>query len=215
MLKLLTKGPKFSPTVYKASLLAGGFAAFIVPLALVALPFVEFFNGMAAQPKLKAQSLFGRDHGLALMGEFEPPEGTVHREYVSHPFAGADTQNTETYQKVLDEAGKTLKNPIQPSMDVMRRGEQLYAVNCLHCHGTEGLGDGSVIGADRFPAPPSLHTDEARAYKDGALYQIIIAGKAAMPGHAERLVEDDRWAVVHYLRALQRSMNPKPEDLQP
>lgn len=209
-----SKGPRFSPTLYKASLLTLMVLALVLPLSCVALPYVEFFNGMAVQPKLKAQGVYGWGYDVELMGVLSPPEGTVHREYISHPFAGADTQNTETYEQVLAEAGELLQNPITPTMEVMQRGRDLYNIYCSVCHGAEGLGDGPVVGPDRLTAPPSQHTEAARAYKDGAIYQIMTAGKATMPGYADKLTPEQRWAVVHYVRALQRSMNPQPEDLE-
>ena len=39
-------------------------------------------------------------------------------------------------------------------------------------------------------------------------------GKNAMPSHAADLSETQRWAVVHYVRALQRAQNAKDEDLK-
>lgn len=214
MTKQQNKGPKFSPTLYKAVLLTLMALAFVMPLSCVALPYVEFFNGMAVQPKLKTQSVYGWGYGVELMGAMSPPEGTVSRDYVSYPFEGVDTQNADTYTKVLEEAGELLQNPVVPTMEVLQRGRTLFTIYCGVCHGDKGLGDGPVIGPDRFPAPLSLQTEAARAYKDGTIYQIITAGKNAMPGYADKLKPEDRWAVIHYVRALQRSMNPRPEDLQ-
>ena len=99
-------------------------------------------------------------------------------------------------------------------MEVLQRGRTLFTIYCGVCHGSEALGDGPVVGPDRFPAPPSLHTDVARAYKDGTLFQIISAGKANMSSYADMLEPKDRWAVIYYVRALQRSLHPKPEDLK-
>ena len=211
---MLNKGPRFSPTLYKASLLTLVALAFVLPLSCVSLPYVEFFNGMAVQPKLKTQSLYGWGYGGNLMGAMSPPAGTIPRGYVSYPFAGADTQNADTYAKVLEQAGELLQNPLTPTMEVMERGRTLFTIYCSVCHGTEAMGDGTVVGPDRFPAPPSLHTDVARGYKDGTIYQIITAGKANMPSYANKLEPEDRWAVILYVRALQRSMNPKPGDIE-
>jgi mono/diheme cytochrome c family protein len=46
------------------------------------------------------------------------------------------------------------------------------------------------------------------------VYGVIVLGKNAMPSYAADLPEDDRWAVIHYLRALQRAQNAKDEDLK-
>jgi mono/diheme cytochrome c family protein len=211
----LSKSPKFSPTLYKALLLTVMSMAFVIPLLGVMLPYMEFFNGMAVQPKLKAQGLYGWGYGVDLPGTLTPPAGTVSRAgYVRHPFAGADTKNADTYATVLEQAGEYFRNPVTPTLEVLQRGRTLFTIYCGVCHGSEALGDGPVVGPDRFPAPPSLHTDVARAYRDGTLFQIITAGKANMSSYANELEPKDRWAVIYYVRALQRSLHPKPEDLE-
>jgi mono/diheme cytochrome c family protein len=53
-----------------------------------------------------------------------------------------------------------------------------------------------------------------RDYPDGKIYWVIVNGKNAMPGHAADLTLDQRWAVVHHVRALQRAQNAKDEDLR-
>ncbi len=51
-------------------------------------------------------------------------------------------------------------------------------------------------------------------YRDGTLYHIMTKGLGKMPSYADKLDSQERWMVAHYLRALQRSMAPKPEDLE-
>jgi len=52
------------------------------------------------------------------------------------------------------------------------------------------------------------------ARPDGYIYGVVMLGKNAMPSYAPDLDESDRWAVVHYVRILQRSQNAKDEDLR-
>jgi mono/diheme cytochrome c family protein len=49
---------------------------------------------------------------------------------------------------------------------------------------------------------------------DGKLYEAVLNGKNTMASYAGDLTEDERWAVVHYVRVLQRAMNAKDEDLK-
>ena len=69
----------------------------------------------------------------------------------------------------------------------MRGGQELYDIHCIACHGKLGVGDGPVTGPDRFPAPPSLHTDQARGYTDGTIFHIITKGTEKMPSYADKL----------------------------
>jgi mono/diheme cytochrome c family protein len=53
-----------------------------------------------------------------------------------------------------------------------------------------------------------------RTWPDGAVYHVISEGQNVMPGYAAQIGRDDRWAVVHYLRVLQRAHFAKESDLQ-
>lgn len=201
--------PRWSATAYKAALLAMVASAVVIPLGLVALPFIEFFNGMAAQPKAKTQMTYGRVFGEALEVARDPVPGTLPRGYEPYRF--------EHFGNTLDEAiavGSMLENPLPVTREHLEKGREVYNIYCITCHGAKGEGDGPVIGPNRFPAPPSLHTDQARGYRDGTIYHFITKGQGKMPSHALQIEPEERWQVILYLRALQRAMNPRPEDFE-
>jgi mono/diheme cytochrome c family protein len=204
--------PPWSPGLFRAALVGAFVAAFVVPLALVAIPFLEFFNDMAAQPKGKAQMTYGRTFdpaGDGWMVERLPAEGTLPRGVV--PYAFAEAGNS------LDDAravGQKLANPLPYTMENLQRGRKVFTSFCAACHGTRGEGDGPVVGPNRFPAPPSLNAEQARGYSDGAIFHIVTRGTGKMPPYAPMIDPEDRWQAVMYVRALQRAMNPRPEDLE-
>lgn len=200
--------PTWSPTMFKATILAAFAAAFVIPTVLVALPFIEFLNGMAAQWKGKTQGTYGRIHGQELLVERAAPEGTMPRGVVPYPFDHLGDSITDAIT-----VGESLANPVPPTMENLRRGQDLYNIYCIACHGPKGHGDGPVTGANRFPTPPSLHTEQARAYRDGTVFHIITRGVGKMPNYRDKLDAEERWKVVHYLHALQRAESPSPEDL--
>jgi len=228
--------PKWSPLMYKATLVTLVAAAFVIPLALAATPFIEFFNGMAAQPKGKAQMTYGRTYDEARLVTRDPVPGTMPRGHQPYALAhlaeeieAARTADpdidpallTEMEQAAVNRAGELLGNPVALSEEALLRGKDRYDIFCIVCHGPKATGNGPatgvnpVTGVQRFPTPPSLHTDQARDYPDGAVYHIVTEGLGQMPGYADKLTEEDRWMVIHYVRALQRAMNPRPEDLSP
>ena len=77
--------PRWSPMMYKATLVSMVVAALVIPVALAAVPFIEFFNGMAAQPKAKTQSTYGRVFGEELLVERKPVEAPVESERLRRP----------------------------------------------------------------------------------------------------------------------------------
>lgn len=202
--------PRFSPRIYRITLGAMVVAAFVVPLAIVALPFIEFLNGMAAQPKGRPQMTYGRVFGQELRVSRPEPAGAVWREYQPPLF--------ETGAATIEDArqwGAGVSNPLPITMQHLRRGRDRFDIYCAACHGVGGEGNGPVVGPARFPAPPSLHTDQARGYVDGTICYIITRGAGKMPSYAGQLDPEDRWKVVQYVRALQRAHTPRPEDYQP
>ena len=66
----------------------------------------------------------------------------------------------------------------------------------------------------QFPNPPSLHSEKVRNWKDGNIFHVITEGQNIMPSYSSQLTRQERWAVVLYIRALQRAQNAKESDIQ-
>ena len=96
----------------------------------------------------------------------------------------------------------------------LARGRERFNIYCAACHGEDGYGQGIVVRRG-FPAPPSYHDDRLRQAPDGHLFDVMTRGYGAMLPFADRLTPDDRWAVVAYIRALQRSQHVALRDLLP
>ncbi len=158
-------------------------------------PNVEVIQDMMEQPAVKAQDF--NPHNRNQSGMRVPPEGTaaMNREvylYKGDPEAAA---NNLTNKEVQDEAFYKL-------------GEKHYKNYCYVCHGEQGKGNGPV--ADKFQGvkPPSLLSDKVRAMKDGQIYHIITDGQGVMGAYINQMPwSKDRWAVVTYVRKLQKENN--------
>jgi mono/diheme cytochrome c family protein len=93
----------------------------------------------------------------------------------------------------------------------MQRGQERFGIYCAPCHGLTGDGDG-MIHRHAFAlkegtwVKPSNMTEARVAEKSvGELYDTISNGIRNMPGYARQIAPEDRWAIVLYVRALQRS----------
>lgn len=95
-----------------------------------------------------------------------------------------------------------LENPLQPTPEVLARGQQLYTQHCYACHGSEGAGNGPVVGPGKFPFAPASDAAAVARYSDGYLYGIIRVGRGLMPAYGDRSGHLDRWAMVLYMRQL-------------
>jgi mono/diheme cytochrome c family protein len=109
-------------------------------------------------------------------------------------------------QAELDSVAPTLTNPYgaTPAPQVLARGKMLYDTQCIVCHGPEGAGNGSIIGGGKFPFAPAIDAPATAARSDGYIYGMIAVGRGLMPPYGEKLRNLDRWAVVEYVRQLQR-----------
>jgi putative copper export protein/mono/diheme cytochrome c family protein len=86
------------------------------------------------------------------------------------------------------------------------QGGDLFAVQCTRCHGADGAGDGPL--AKTLPVPPAdLTAAHLWMHSDGELFWWISHGMETpedvpvMPGFADTLDEDSRWALIDYIRA--------------
>jgi hypothetical protein len=64
-----------------------------------------------------------------------------------------------------------------------------------------------------FPAPASLHSPPMRAASDAHLFDVITSGYGVMYAFSDRIGPPDRWAIVAYMRALQRSQHASIDDV--
>ncbi len=159
------------------------------------------FDWMMEQPRFDVQSktdYFIDGHSMRL-----PVQGTVARGFIPYPYAlGAKT----------DSIGKLLVNPLLNSKATLELGKKKYLTFCSPCHGNFGNGDSRLAG--QFPNPPTLHSDKVRNWPDGAIFHTITVGQNVMPAYQYQISRDERWAVVKYIRTLQRAYNAKESDLR-
>lgn len=115
--------------------------------------------------------------------------------------------------------------PMPVTEAMMKRGQERYDIFCAPCHGLSGAGNGIVaVRADRlqegtWTPPTNLHDVTVRERPVGHLYNTIANGIRNMPAYGAQIPVADRWAIVAYVRALQKSQNARvddvPADLRP
>jgi hypothetical protein len=159
---------------------------------------IQPFDWMWVQPRIDSQSPSNFFQDKA--GMRPPVNGTVAKGFLPYEYKG-----------MPDSAVKFLSNPIPVSKKILERGQDRFNIYCSPCHGYGGEGDGRMN--NQFPKPPTLHSAKVTNWPDGNIYHVITNGQNVMPSYAEQVSRDDRWAIIHYLRAMQRSKNAKDEDL--
>ena len=86
----------------------------------------------------------------------------------------------------------------------MARGHDQYQIYCAPCHGA--LGDGNGITKQYgMGLTPTYHDPRLRDMAEGEIFNTITHGKGNMLPYSDKLSPEDRWAVILYVRALQRA----------
>ena len=153
---------------------------------------------MAYGPRVAAQAEDPLRPGQSVMRE--PVPGTVPVGYTPYRYAQADTL----------QAQQDLVNPLPRTAAVLARGKKVYENTCIVCHGPQGDGQGFIVPL--FPMPPSLHSDKVRGWPDSRIFHVITRGQNLMPSYASQILPEDRWAVIDFVRALQRSHMAVPAE---
>ncbi len=107
------------------------------------------------------------------------------------------------------------ETPMPPppvTLALLQRGQAQYRVFCTPCHSELGDGHGMVVQRG-FPPPPSYHSARLRNAPPSHFYDVITQGYGAMYSFAARIPPQDRWAIIAYIRALQRSQDARLADV--
>lgn len=166
-------------------------------------PPTQVWDDMKHQPKFKAQSgvvgIFddGRSNRL-------PPEDTVAR--------GAYLE-ASAYNTGLENGMYVGKSPVPVTLDLLKQGQTKFNIYCSPCHDQTGMGHGVV--PTRVPSwqPSNLTEDRVVQFADGDIFNVITGGRRTMPAYQYQVSIRDRWAIIAYVRGLQRAAHGKPEDV--
>ena len=148
----------------------------------------------------------------------EPVKGTIPRGYASLDqenkafFQGMPVNGHVPYYYEDTEEERTramaeiTTNPFAYTSESAKRGKELYDIFCGICHGDKGDGGGYLVRDDGgvYPAQPAnFLQEEFYNASEGRYYHSIIYGKNVMGGYADKLSYEERWQVIHHIRALQ------------
>ena len=201
-------------------------------------PPTEVFPDMVRQMKVRAQAPLdffadGRGPRLPVAGTVpvgyemparnpsrseagEPKSETSETELAAvgpwtHPKAsfseGADYYNTG---KMGDHWGTGI--PVGVTPELMQRGQQRFNITCVMCHGPTAAGNG-ITKQYGLATVVTLQDQRIRQMADGEIFNTITNGKNTMMAYGPNVIVPDRWAIIAYLRALQRSQNATIADV--
>jgi len=162
------------------------------------------FPGMEVQPKHRPQSAsaFFADG----RSDRTPPARTVARGMLR------DDDHLHLGKSADGSFAAKLPAALKVDLSLLERGQDRFQIYCAPCHGALGDGNG-MTKRYGMGATPTFHDARLRAMPDGEIFNTITNGKNTMMSYADKLSPEDRWAVVTYVRALQRAQQGAAADV--
>ena len=130
-------------------------------------------------------------------------DGKAMREPVPGTIARGELREDAAFHEGVDAGGTLLTaNPVQATEALVARGAERFGIYCTPCHDKRGEGNGILTDRGKVPVP-TFHQDRLRNMSDGRIFEVITDGSGLMPSYKYPINAKDRWAIIHYVRALQ------------
>lgn len=104
------------------------------------------------------------------------------------------------------------RNPLKVDANLLETGQRRFNTYCSPCHDRTGQGRG-IVGIRAIWIPTNLLEDRVKQFNDGEIFNVIADGRRTMPPYRFQVTAEDRWAIVAYVRALQRASMGTAEDV--
>ena len=184
----------------------------------------EIFPDMVRQMKVRAQSPLnffadGRGprmpvNGTVPIGYEMPKAQTSVPAAGSEPMPGGFSVGTDYINtgQMGNNWGTGIPIPVTPQL--LQRGRERFNITCTMCHGATASGNG-ITKSYGLATVVTLQDDRIRKMSDGEIFNTITNGKNTMMAYGPNIMVADRWAIIAYLRALQRSQGATIADVPP
>jgi Cytochrome c. len=181
---------------------------------------LEIFPDMVRQMKVRSQAPInffadGRGPRLPVAGTvpigYEMPKAEKTAAPQAHPRVGFSV-GTDYYNTGKMGGSWGTGIPVEVTPELMERGQQRFNITCAMCHGATAAGNG-IIKQHGLATVVTLQDDRIRKMSDGEIFNTITNGKNTMMAYGPNIIVADRWAIIAYLRALQRSQNAAIADV--
>jgi mono/diheme cytochrome c family protein len=196
----------------------------LVPLVIAAKarnskssePHIHIFPDMDFQPKYKS------DQAMDLFADERENRGEIDGTVSRDP---ASLKADEAFYYGLDSGAWITGFPKQLDIDqrLMDRGKSRFNIYCTPCHGYDGQGMGAVPtrvarGGGTWAVRDLTDSGKVPSkavitMPNGQLFNTISNGYSTMMGYAAQIPHRDRWAIVLYVRALERAHNAALDDV--
>lgn len=104
------------------------------------------------------------------------------------------------------------RNPLPVNAELLKHGQRRFNTYCTPCHDQTGQGRG-VVAQRAVWIPTNLQEPRVKDMNDGEIFNVMTIGRRSMPSYRFQISDRDRWAIVSYVRALQRTSTATVADV--
>lgn len=173
-------------------------------------PGLEYMPDMYRSPAIEAYVDYGMDpyhfgesqvDSLnSRMSARKPAQGSI--AYMGDQMAFGMPYPYPNTTEGYEAAGAGLTSPLPTTQANIEEGQEIYEIMCIHCHGEEGKGNGTISKNGHIEGIPS-YSEKLKDLPEGNMYHSIQYGKGLMGSHASQLSQKERWQVIQYVQVLQ------------
>src|SRR5687768_9806453 len=169
---------------------------------------IHLIQDMDNQPKFRAQQLnpmFADERAMRppVPGAVARGELNLDAHFMQGVMYGSDGK---------PQWATTFPSSVRVDLNLMRHGQERFAIYCTPCHGQSGYGDGIIHkramelvntgkNGTQWVQPKSLHDPTVRDQPIGQVFNSITNGIRTMPAYDSQIPVADRWAIVAYVEA--------------
>lgn len=181
---------------------------------------ILFLSGCSGPRQTPFEIIPDMDHQAKWRAQMENPffaDRRASRKPVEGTVAQGKLFDDDTYHLGVVDGKYIGRNPEKVTKDLVVHGQRKFNTYCSPCHGQTGDGKGIVAQRSLWQVG-NLQDPRVKEYPDGEIFSVASDGRRQMNGYRNQIGDRDRWAIVSYVRALQRasasSLTDVPADLQ-
>lgn len=107
----------------------------------------------------------------------------------------------------VPERNKKKTAPAKFTSENIKKGETLFNMNCVACHGNPGKGNFAKIN----PSPGDPASEKYQGNTDGDIFYKMTNGRLPMPSFKNTITEEDRWNIIAFVRSFNNKyIQPEP-----
>lgn len=191
-----------------------GYCALPLAVIVVAMACLSSCTGIQRDPPIivwwdmKRQAKFKTEGETGLF-----PDGRNTRPRIEDTVIRGHMEEDTPYNTGMENGmfiGK-IPEPITP--ELVHQGQLRFNSYCSPCHDQTGSGRGIVPAHIPTWQPANLMEQRLVDAPDGDLFYVITNGRRTMPPYRFQITTADRWAIISYVRVLQRAAHGTMDDV--